>query len=100
VKAGANLVGGITFTVDDPQGVEDEGRELAVIDARRRAEELAKLNGVTLGPVVQISEVITGAPSPVAVRQEAMPVAVGGGPTIMPGEQEYTVSIQITYAIR
>lgn len=97
VEAGANSLGSITFTVDDLQAVEDEARELAVADAKRRAEDLVRLTGVKLGRVIQISEVITGPPT--IARQEVAPVSLGGGPSIMPGEQEYGVSIQITYAI-
>lgn len=98
VEAGANNVGGITFTLDDPQAVEDQARALAVADAKRRAEDLARLTGVTLGQVTYVSEVITGSPIPMS-REMAVPAAVGGGPGILPGEQDYSVSIQITYAI-
>ncbi|MBU0493278.1 MAG: SIMPL domain-containing protein [Chloroflexi bacterium] len=98
VGAGANNVGGISLAVDDTQAVEDAARKLAVADAKRRATDLAELTGVTLGPVMQVSEVITGAPQIYA--REAAPSAMGGGVSIMPGEQEYSVSIQITYAIQ
>jgi uncharacterized protein YggE len=98
VQAGVNRVDGITFSVEDLQAVEDEGRKLAVADAKRRAEALADLTEVKLGPVILVSEVITGPPE--FAQREVAPAAMGGGPTIMPGEQEYTVSIQITYAIQ
>jgi uncharacterized protein YggE len=98
VTAGVNSVGGITFSLENPQAVEDQGRKLAVADAKRRAEDLATLTGVTLGPVIQVSEVISG--PPVVTRQNVAPAALGGGASIVPGEQEYIISIQITYAIR
>ena len=99
VETGVNSVGGITFSIENPQAVEDQGRKLAVADAKRRAEDLAKLTGVTLGPVVQVSEVIVGPPD--YTRKDVASAALGGGGApIVPGEQEYTVSIQITYAIR
>lgn len=97
VQAGVNRVDGITFSVEDLQAVEDEGRKLAVADAKRRAEDLADLTEVKLGPVILVSEVITGPPE--FAQREVAPAAIGGGPSIMPGEQEYSVSIQITYAI-
>ena len=56
VKAGANNVSGVTFYVDDQTAAAREARRLAVEDARTKAEELATAAGLTLGPVVSITE--------------------------------------------
>ena len=56
LEAGANSVGGVMFDIANRESVESEARGLAVEDARKVAEELAALMGVTVGEVVSISE--------------------------------------------
>jgi uncharacterized protein YggE len=48
----------VKFVVDDIDKVQEAAYEKAVADARARAERLARLSGVTLGPVVAIREVV------------------------------------------
>jgi len=98
VAAGANNIYGIGFSVDDPTDLQAEARANAVEDARARAESLAELNGVQVGDVLSISEVITGA-GPVYERAAAA-VPYGAGAPIEPGELEVQMSVQITYAIQ
>lgn len=99
LDAGANTVGGISYTVDNPTPVMDQARANAVANAKAQADQLAKLNGVTLGPPTQITEVI-GSPAPQPV---ARPAAAAAGalaappPSIEAGELTYTSQIQITY---
>ena len=54
--AGANSVYGVTFDLEDDNALVSEARARAVADAKRSAEELAKLSGVLLGEIVSISE--------------------------------------------
>ncbi|KPL18443.1 MAG: hypothetical protein AMJ93_13795 [Anaerolineae bacterium SM23_84] len=98
VAAGANNIYGIGFSVDDPSDLQAEARANAVEDARARAESLAELNGVQVGDVLSISEVITGA-GPVYERAAAA-VPYGAGAPIEPGELEVQMSVQITYAMQ
>jgi uncharacterized protein YggE len=97
IEAGANSVYGVSFTVDDPSEVRSEARSKAIADAKARAQELATLNGVSLGEVLQVSEVI-GGPFLAVGMSRAVEYAGGAGP-ISPGELEYSVQIQVTYAI-
>jgi hypothetical protein len=46
----------VKFVVDDIDKLQDEAYEKAVADARARAERLAKLSGVALGPVIAARE--------------------------------------------
>ena len=99
--AGANAIYGINFTVADPAALEAEARAKAMDDARKRAESLAELGGVSLGDIVVISEVV-GTP--------VMPLGMGGSglameqavsvPGISPGQLSYQVQVQVTYAIQ
>jgi uncharacterized protein YggE len=96
VEAGANSIWGVNFTLDDPEAAQAEARADAVADAQARAEALAELSGVTLGPVMSISEVVSGSPMPVALSMER--VASGGG-SISPGEVEIGYTLQVVYFI-
>jgi uncharacterized protein YggE len=58
---------------------------------------LAKLSGVSLGDVLEISEVISGT-GPMYAK--AVAEGFGGGTPIQPGEFEISLSVQITYAIK
>jgi len=96
IAAGANSVYGVNFTVDDPDEVRSQARSKAIVDARAKALELANLTEASLGQVLLVSEVVGG-----PLQMGGMSVAreyAGAGP-ISPGELEFSVRIQITYAI-
>ena len=95
VKAGANQVYGVSFTVSDEVKWQSQAREKAMADAKARAEELARLSGVEVGQVQAVSEVIGGASYAVAAER-----GLGGGGGIVPGEQELSMQVQVTYTIR
>ena len=100
VAAGANNIYGVNFSVADTSKLEDDARAKAITNAKDRAASLAKLAGVTLGDVVNISEVI-GGPGPVySVMDSAKMGLGGGGAPIQPGELEVNMSVQVTFAIK
>lgn len=98
IEAGANVAGGIQFSVDDPTPPMDQARGNAVADARRQAQQIAQAAGVTLGPPRVITEVI-GSAAPqmdlAAGVARAMPAAAP--PPVQGGELTFTEQIQITY---
>jgi uncharacterized protein YggE len=95
VEAGANQVYGVQFTVSDDKEWQSKARELAVADAKARAQELAGLSDVELGQVLSLSEVVGGAPALVP----AMALERSGG-GIAPGELELSTQVQVTFAIK
>jgi uncharacterized protein YggE len=101
VEAGANNIYGIEFRVDDPSPYESEARASAIEDAQAKAQELAELTGVSIGPVVSVSEVIaSGGYFASNFAQAARGDMGGGGATpISPGELELTMQLQVSYAI-
>ena len=102
IAAGANNVGGIQFTVEDPTPAMDQARADAFNDARRRAQQLAQLAGMTLGPPTYITEVIGSAP-PVradAAFRAAPAAAPMAAPPVEGGELTYTMQLQITFELR
>lgn len=80
LQDGANRLSGLTFGLQEPGPVMDEARRDAVADAMSKARVLAEAAGVTLGPVVSISEQGGGyAPQPMMemARVSSVPVASG-----------------------
>lgn len=99
VDAGANAVHGMAFTVEDPQSALDRARERALENARHKGEELARLVGGTLGPVVTISET-SFTPVPVERQAGAGDDAVAESSVpFNPGESTFTVDLQVTWAL-
>jgi uncharacterized protein YggE len=100
VKAGANNVSGISFYVDDQTAAAREARRLAVEDARTKAEELATAAGLTLGPVIVITE---GAQAPVLpiypVPDGAMAKADAAVP-VESGSSTVAVDVSMTFELR
>ena len=97
VQAGGNRIENIRFEISDPASLVDQAREAAWNDALNKAEQLAELAGVELGPVMTISE--TGqAPRPVVER------AVGGqaeaAVPIQPGTQDVEIAIHVTWSLQ
>ncbi|TVR74359.1 MAG: DUF541 domain-containing protein [Sphaerobacteraceae bacterium] len=99
---GANRVANIRFEVEDRQEAIEQAREMAVDEARAKAEHLAELTGVSAGAPLKIDE---HSPSGPAMRMDdfdmAMEEAAEGEmmSRIEPGEQVISVNVYITYAI-
>lgn len=96
IGAGGNQVNGITFGLSTYEAVLDEARVLAVTDARRKAEIYANAAGVTLGPVMSISEAGGGHVAPraeMAMRAASAPVPIQGG------ELSVTANVTIVWKV-
>lgn len=91
--AGANNIGGISFSVADPSALQREARDQAVADAKAKAEQLATALGVKVGRVRQISEYTSSVyPQPVARAADAM----GGGGQVAVAGGSYNVVIDVS----
>jgi len=89
----------INFSVEDPTDVYEEAREEAMTDAKAKANQLAKLAGVTLGKASYISETSFYAP---VIQRGAYPMAEesAAATSISPGETEISLSLQVAFNIR
>lgn len=95
----AVIVHSLRFDYDDPARLADEARELAMADARRKAEQLARLAGVSLAAPIAITEG-TGA-GPVGRFDEAAFTRQAGASTpIEIGTGRVTVDIAVRWSIR
>lgn len=91
-------IGGVSFSFDDPESVLEQARIDAIASARIKAEQYAAAAGLTLGPVVSITE--QGATAPVQ-RLEMVPAAAdqqAAGTPISPGQLDLDVSVSVTFA--
>jgi uncharacterized protein len=94
VRAGANTVGSLAFTVNDRTAVEAQARTLAVRDAATKARQLADAAGVRLGPLLSLTEQAIGRPFPVTRGITAM-----ASMPVEPGEVEVTVTVEARYRL-
>lgn len=99
IEAGANNIFMGTFSLSDPVSLRAEARKEAVNVARSKAQELAGLNGVTLGDVISVSEVINNGGMFFNSDTVSMAEGRGGGGPITPGQVALMVQLEVTYAI-
>ena len=108
VQNGANNIDGINYTFDNPDNIREQARELALTNAKAKAESLASAAGVQLGKLVTFSEqsATTPYPVPYAMNSVASPAGIGGGAKVAPvapsepGTQDITADVSVTYAIK
>ncbi len=102
---GANNVGGLTFTVDDPEQFRQEARVEAIRQAEEKAQFLAKETGIKLGQIVAFHEYSSGQEQPY-YREMALAAndAAGFGgavaaPSIETGSTEVVVTVNVSYEV-
>lgn len=95
----------LVFDVDDPSLFKKQAREKALLDARKKADEMAKVTGVTIGKVITFSE-NEGEQYPThLVPASQIGFADVRGETSGPisvvesGSKEFTASVNVTYEI-
>jgi len=100
VADGANQVGGVDFQVKDKTGALNKAREMAVADAKKKAEDAARIAGFNLGKIINYSEGQNGG-YPVPMMAKAGDNARESAPTqIQPGTNEISISVTLSYEIR
>jgi uncharacterized protein YggE len=102
---GANSIGNVTFDLSDDLKNQkmEEARVQAVADAKTKAEGLAKVAGITLGKIINVSET-----TPSNIQPLMLPVTGGGGtldktvtpPSVESGTTELDVTISLSYEVR
>lgn len=95
--AGANVVGGITFTFDDKTKKELEGkaRREAVKEAKEKAKELTSAAGIKLGKVINIQESNSGFPIPLSAK--AGEANASDQTNLQPGENKVSITVTLTF---
>lgn len=97
VSAGADEVGAITWSVDDPGPAQDRAREAAFATARERALQLARQAGYADVRLLEVSEGAPGWSGPQPLAMNAALEARNMTMPIRPGEVASSVTISVKY---
>lgn len=99
-ELGANQVGGVQFTVDNPENLKVQAREKAIDNARTKANVLFDKLGLRPGRIVSFSE--SGPASPPIYMKEAAYGIGGGAPetNIQSGNLDVVVDVSLTFEIK
>jgi len=103
VKAGANSVSGVQFTIDDLEAVRSEARGLAIKEAQKQAKIVAKTAGFNLGGLTSIEEEFNGGPMYYGMGGDNMMVKnleATSAPVIEAGSTDVTVRVNVRYQIK
>ena len=95
-EAGANQISGPGLSSINTEALYRQALAKAVADARLRAEVLAQAAGRSLGPITTIIE---GGAQPSPLYREAAVDSATPTP-IVPGQQETSASISVTFSLR
>jgi len=96
VGAGANDVSGPGLSSSDADALYRQALSKAVDEARLRAQALAKAAGRSLGPITTMVE---GGAEPTPMYRAAAEASDASTP-IVPGEQETTATVSVTFSLR
>lgn len=98
--AGATNIGGLRFTIDDPQMLQSEARGKAITAARAEALTIARQLGVRLGRIIAFNESTGGMPRPLYAEVRGLGIGGGGDiPTVEQGSTEVTSNVTVTYEL-
>ena len=100
VQAGANNIYGVSFSVDDPKELLGQARKQAMQDAQARAAQLAGAGGAAVGDVLVISENIGAQPIPMPMMARAEDAQAAQAVPVQPGEQSFSVDVQVTFGLK
>lgn len=99
VSLGVNQGGNVIFSNDDQASIRAKARLDAVAQAKVKAEAMTSALGVGLGRITQISE-SSYAPPPVPMLRAEMAMAKEAEPVpIAAGENEYRITVSVTWEI-
>lgn len=99
-ELGANQIGSLSFTFENPEGLKAEARQLAIKNAKEKADALAKDLEVKLVRIITFSE-SSSEPLPPFYRAEGLGMGGGGeAPQIETGQNEIVANVTITYEIQ
>lgn len=102
VTNGANQVGALSFTLDNPSTVQNEAEADAIANAKVQAEAVAQAGGFKIGRLLNVET--GGAPSPIysgnVGATAMMAPAAAATPAIQPGSEEVDMSVTLQYEIQ
>jgi uncharacterized protein YggE len=100
LQAGATSMDGLTFRLADPAPAERQARQLAMADARARADVLAEAGGLAIVGVSDILEGLAPRPPMPFGKAERVAMAADVATPVEAGSLEVAVSVTVTYRAR
>lgn len=104
VVAGGDFIriNGISFSVEKPEKYYEQVRQLAMQNAKAKADQIATLSGVTLGKPTYVSENSSSPVTYAPVYAKLDSASAGGVPTtaISAGQMDINLNVQVAYAIQ
>jgi len=99
---GANTIGGIRLTVNEDREKEllQQARELAVAEAKSKAESLALAAGISLGRIINIQETGDSVGPIVPLMERAVGMGGGADTKLEAGSSDIVSVITLTYETR
>lgn len=100
-ELGANNVSGLNFTIDDPEVLRQQAREQAILQAKAKADTLAKMADIKLGKLISFTEFSPESPIYYDYAKSAAGGIGGGGPapSIQSGSLEVIITVNISYEV-
>lgn len=102
-EKGANQVGGINFTIDDPDELRNQARAEAIAKAKAKGLKIAEIAGLKLKEVVNVYENNVQYPEMYYGKDMALGLGGGGGvpsPEISAGENEVVVEVTVAWKVK
>jgi len=93
----AITIGGIFFSVADPEAVMSDARAAAIENAKKRAGEYAEAAGVEVGEVLMISEI--GVTPPMPLYRDYAAADEAAGLAIQPGTTDLSATVTVVFAL-
>lgn len=98
---GATNVGSITFDVEDKEKAFNSARDLAVKDAKKKADDAARIAGFSLGRIINYSESEGSQPRPIMLEGAKMAGSADAVATnIETGTSDIAMTVTISYELR
>ena len=98
VDAGANSIYGISFDVEDRETAINQARELAIQDAKAKAQTIADAADVKLGDLLSIN--VYGTSSPVTYYDSKGGAYYEGSVPVSAGTLTITIECNLTYELK
>ncbi len=103
-KYGANQVGGVNYSINNPETIKAQAREKAIADAKMKARNLAQSLGVRVVALVNYNE-FEGGVSPMPYYADGKASMIVGnaltmsGPEVASGGKDVEIDVNIIYEI-
>lgn len=96
---GGNIVGGISFVLDDAtqKQLQNKARADAIKEAKEKAQNLSGLSGLRLGRIVDVQEGASFQPRPIMATEKAVGAPSQDSTNLNPGENIVTSTITLSY---